>query len=323
MIEIKDLPQKEELIAALADQPLGNGTEATVYKIHTRPQFTLRVSHDLSTETLSQKILDADFIVQKDIFSGRCFGQAVAYLHHPDLLDSYTNDPLVTINHYSPGHDYTIVKNANEKPTEQETLSRTIAVTKMLVDQEIFPDKAYSDLFDKLKFLSSKQYTIDVGNGLFCNTSNILPSARDHKICIIDIMPFIPASKLRLAAKPPLNPQHTKGCNSPFFLTRGLMYGYLPHQAFHSQNAELTALRIKLLHRILDAATKAKVSDQETYLFDSTTAWKRQLKLLNIPEKEQLNIMEKIVAIEDFQPYSITKNMPSLARINGGYVNQP
>ena len=52
-----DLPQKEELVAALAEQPLGNGTEARVYKIHTRPQFTLRVSQALSKKDLPQKHL--------------------------------------------------------------------------------------------------------------------------------------------------------------------------------------------------------------------------------------------------------------------------
>ena len=50
-----DLPQKEELIAALAEQPLGNGSEARVYKIHTRPQFTLRVSQDLAKKICRRK----------------------------------------------------------------------------------------------------------------------------------------------------------------------------------------------------------------------------------------------------------------------------
>lgn len=211
-----DLPQREELVAALAESPLGNGSEARVYKIHTRPQFTLRVSQDLPRKDLPQKILDADIIAQEDIFSGRLFGQTVAYLSHPDLLDSYSKDPLITVNYYSRGHDYTVVKDAKENPTEQETLSRTMTIAKMLVDPEIFPDKAYDALFDKLKFLSSKQYTIDVGNDLFCNTGNILPSVQDHKFFIIDVMPFVPADQLRLASRPHLNPQHTKGCNSPF-----------------------------------------------------------------------------------------------------------
>ncbi|MBR6231826.1 MAG: hypothetical protein IKQ99_01850 [Alphaproteobacteria bacterium] len=317
-----DLPQKEELVAALAEQPLGNGSEASVYKIHMRPQFTLRVSHDLPRKDLSQKILEADFIVQEDIFSGRLFGQTVAYLSHPDLLDSYSKDPLITINYYSRGHDYTIVKDSKEKPTEQETLSRTIAVTKMLVDPEIFPDKAYDGLFDKLKFLSSKQYTIDVGNDLFCNTGNILPSVQDHKFFIIDVMPFIPAEKLRLAIHPALNPQHTKGCNSPLFLARGLLYGYLPHQNFHGQNAELTMLRTKLLNRIVDGAVRSQLSEQETYLFEPMVAWKRQLTRLNIPQQEQEKLMKKIRSISDSQPYRVAKKMPNLVRIGGWYVNQ-
>ena len=317
-----NLPQKEELIAALAEHPLGNGSEARVYKIHTSPQFTLRVSDSLTTKDLSQKILEADLIEQEDIFSGRLFGQTVAYLNHPDLLDSYSKDPLITINHYSRGHDYTIVKNSKENPTEQETLSRTIAVTKMLVDPEIFPDKAYDALFDKLKFLSSKQYTIDVGNDLFCNTGNILPSVQDHKFFIIDVMPFVSADQLRLAIHPHLNPQHTKGCNSPFFLTRGLMYGYLPHQPFHSKNQELTALRTKLLHRIVDAASRAQLSDRNTYMFDPAIAWKRQLTHLNVPSTEQTKLMKKINNIEDSQPYRVCKKMPNLARIGGWYVNQ-
>ena len=317
-----DLPQKEELIAALAEQPLGNGSEARVYKIHTRPQFTLRVSQDLAKKDLPQKILESELVEQEDIFSGRLFGQTVAYLSHPDLQDPYSKDPLITVNYYSRGHDYTIVKDYKEKPTEQETLSRTIAITKMLVDPEIFPDKAYDCLFDKLKFLSSKQYTIDIGNDLFCNTGNILPSVQDHKFFIIDVMPFVPADNLRLASNPCLNPNHTKGCNSPLFLTRGLMYGYLPHQTFHSQNPELTALRTKLLHRIVDAATRSQLNDQETYSFNPTIAWNRQLMRLNIPEVEQEKLMKKIAAIGDTQPYRVSKKMPKLARIGGWYINQ-
>lgn len=317
-----DLPQREELIAALAEEPLGNGSEAQVYKIHTRPQFTLRVSNDLPQKDLPQKILEADIVVQEDIFSGRLFGQTVAYLNHPDLMDSYSKDPLITVNYYSRGHDYTIVKDPKKNPTEQETLSRTIAVTKMLVDPEIFPDKAYDSLFDKLKFLSSKQYTIDVGNDLFCNTGNILPSVQDHKFFIIDVMPFVPADQLRLASHPSLNPQHTKGCNSPFFLARGLVYGYLPHQGYHSKDPELTNLRIKLLHRIVDAATRSRLNDQETYMFNPMIAWNRQLTLLNIPSEEQKKLKKKIEKIKDSQPYRIVKKMPSLARIGGWYVNQ-
>lgn len=317
-----DLPQKEELVAALAEQPLGNGSEARVYKIHTRPQFTLRVCYDLDKKDLSQKILEADLVEQEDIFSGRFFGQTVAYLSHPDLLDSYSKDPLITINYYSRGHDYTIVKDTKENPTEQETLSRTIAVTKMLVDPEIFPDKAYDNLFEKLKFLSSRQYTIDVGNDLFCNTGNILPSVQDHKFFIIDVMPFVPADNLRLALHPSLNPEHTKGCNSPVFLARGLLYGYLPHQKFHSQSSELTALRTKLLHRIVDAADRSQLNDQETYLFNPMTSWNRQLTHLNIPQDERKVLLEKIANIKDSQPYRVVKKMPKLARIGGWYINQ-
>ena len=317
-----DLPRKEELVTALAEHPLGNGSEARVYKIHTSPQFTLRVSHDLAKKDLSQKILEAELVMQEDIFSGRLFGQTVAYLKHPDLLDSYSKDPLITINYYSRGHDYTIVKDPKENPTEQETLSRTITATKMLVDPEIFPDKAFDCLFDKLKFLSSRQYTIDVGNDLFCNNGNILPSVQDHKFFIIDVMPFIPADQLRLASRPFLNPQHTKGCNSPIFLARGLLYGYLPHQAFHSQSSELTDLRTKLLHRIIDAAIRSQVSDRETYMFNPMVAWNRQLTHLNIPQKEQSKLMKKIAGIEDSQPYRVSRKIPNLARIGGWYVNQ-
>ena len=317
-----DLPQKEELIAAMAEQPLGNGSEARVYKIHTRPQFTLRISYDLPKENLPQKILESDMVAQEDIFSGRIFGQTVAYLKHPDLLDSYSKDPLITINYYSRGHDYTIVKDPKSNPTEQETLSRTIAVTKMLVDPELFPDKAYDGLFDKLKFLSSKQYTIDVGNDLFSNTGNILPSVQDHKFFIIDVMPFVPADQLRLATRPFLNPNHTKGCNSPFFLMRGLLYGYYPHQSFHNANLELTALRIKLINRIIAAATRSQLSDNQTYLFDPMTSWKRQLRRLNIPEKEQSSMLKKVAKIQDVQPYRVATQIPNLARIGGWYVNQ-
>ena len=319
-----DLPKKEELITALSTRPLGNGSEARVYKIPTNPQLTLRVSHDLDGKDLSQQILEAELTPEKDIFSGRRFGQTIAYLKHPQLIDHYSEDPLITVNYYSPGHDYTIVKNIHQNPTEQETLDRTIATTRMLLDPKNFPDSAYDALFDKLKFLSSKQYTIDVGNELVHNTSNILPSVEQHEFFIIDVMPFIPAEKLRLMSSPSLNPNHTKASNSPFFLTRGLMYGHLEHQPFHSKSQELTDLRIQLLHRIIDAATRSKLSDKDTYMFDSIIpfAWNRQLTRLNIPKEEQTKLMEKIENIQDTQPYPVVQKMPPFARIGGFYINQ-
>ena len=100
------------------------------------------------------------------------------------------------------------------------------------------------------------------------------------------------------------------------------MYGYLPHQVFHSKNSELTALRTKLLHRIIDAATRSQLSDQQTYLFSPMISWKRQLTHLNIPKKEQSKLMKKIEGIKDSQPYRVSKKIPNLARIGGWYINQ-
>ena len=40
------LPSREEILFAMSEQPLGQGAEAKVYKIHTNPKFTTRVSLD-------------------------------------------------------------------------------------------------------------------------------------------------------------------------------------------------------------------------------------------------------------------------------------
>jgi len=321
MENISELPQKEELIAALAEQPLGMGEEAQVYKIHTRPQYTMRVSPDLlSTKVnISQAIGEAEVVLQEDIFMGRMFGQTVAYFNHPDLIDAYSKDPLITINYYSPGHDYTIVKNPASQPTPEETLGRTIAITKMLVDPNVFPDRAYDSLCDKLKFLSSRQFTIDVGNELFSNTGNILPSVQDHQFFIIDIKPFYPAADLRLATRPHLNPEHTKGFNSPFFLSRGLLYGYRKHHTEYGTNLELLDLRIRLLNRIVDSAMRSNLDDSHTYMFHPETVWKRQLTKLNVPEDEQKKLLDKLGQIQDNQPYRVTTHPLKLARIGDWY----
>ncbi len=52
-----ELPSNVELSMALSDNPLGQGSEAVVYKIHTSPQFTMRISRHLLQELKSQNLM--------------------------------------------------------------------------------------------------------------------------------------------------------------------------------------------------------------------------------------------------------------------------
>ena len=62
------LPSIDDIIFAMSEEPLGMGEEAKVYKIHTSPHYTVRVSNDApDLETLSMRMYDEKFIMQQDI----------------------------------------------------------------------------------------------------------------------------------------------------------------------------------------------------------------------------------------------------------------
>jgi len=183
----RPFPSIEEIIFAISEDPLGMGAEAKVYKIHTNPDYTVRVSNEAPPlEELSIKLFDEQFIRQKDIFAGRNYAQAVAYWGVS--ADDKTN-ALVTVNLYSPGFSMEIHKPGKIEPTSEEALMKTLALSKAVANM---PDEAIDKLYDDLHFLSSREYSIDVWNGgLFTNTGNILYSAADKEFRIIDLQPFV------------------------------------------------------------------------------------------------------------------------------------
>ena len=162
------LPSPEEVIFAISEDPLGMGEEAKVYKIHTNPGYTVRVSNEApGLEVLSQRIFTENFTQIKDVFAGRNYAQSVAYL---GLTPEDKKNALITINLYSPGFSMEVHKPGKKLPGSDEAMMKTLALTKAVLNM---PDSAIDKLYDDLHFLSSREYSIDVGNGgMFTNMGN-------------------------------------------------------------------------------------------------------------------------------------------------------
>ena len=308
------LPSKDEIIFAISEEPLGRGEEAMVYKIHTNPNYTVRVSNDApGLEELSQRIYEEEFVQQKDIFAGRNYAQPVAYL---GLRDNDEYNALVTINLYSPGFSMEIHKPGRKAPPSEEALMKTLTLSKTVLNM---PDSAYDQLYDDLHFLSSREYSIDVGNcGLFKNTGNILLSAVGKTFQIIDIQPF-----MRSGVGIPLH--HTKGFNTPFYLTRGLLPGadcYENKEPYeHSKYPTLIDYRTEIVSKIIKAAQRNKINDEGGYLRgnanDFALYWRRQLESIHIPEKYAEGFIKDVCEIKQEHRYRLFRNYDPLVRVAG------
>ena len=53
------LPTNDEIIFAVSEPPLGEGEEARVFKVHTSPHFTIRMSRDLSGDKIFQYLSES------------------------------------------------------------------------------------------------------------------------------------------------------------------------------------------------------------------------------------------------------------------------
>lgn len=225
----KNLPDFNDLTFAISDAPLGQGTEARVFKVHTKPQYTLRVSvHITNSEKLINILNNSSLHPQKDFFEGKNFAQTVAIFRENGKPSDEL--PLVSINRYVPGFSLDIgrlsilTKNAQEyeklNAVEKEIESEKIlSVTKKLSEMVLnVGDDKYDKLFDDMHFLSSIKQSIDCGGGLYTNMGNILYSGNDNQLNIIDLQPF-------RADSPGINRNHTKGNNSPYNLLHGILPG--------------------------------------------------------------------------------------------------
>lgn len=169
-----DLPSVDEIFFAMSEPPLGEGEEAKVYKVHTNPKYTVRVSHHAPALDELRAQLSADsFHQQHDLFDGRNFAQAYAWWGK----DSWVNgSALITINLYSPGFSLEVHKAGQEIPGSEHALIKTRVLSETIVNMS---NAAIDKLYDDMHFLTARHYSLDVGGDLFQNTGNILYSAVD------------------------------------------------------------------------------------------------------------------------------------------------
>lgn len=304
------LPSIDEIIFAISEEPLGMGDEAKVYKIHTNPFYTVRVRKDApDLETLSKRLYEEKFIEQKDIFAGRNYAQPVAYMG----LDDYDKtNAMVTINLYSPGFSMEIHKPGRKKPTSEEALMKTLTLSKTVLNM---PDSAIDKIYDDLHFLSSREYSIDVGNGgLFTNMGNILLSAADKEFRIIDIQPF-------LRDRVGIPPNHTKGFNTPLFLTRGLVPGAYGYAEEHAKYPPLIDYRTEIIDKIIRGAQRNNINDVGGYLRGDEDAmanfWRMQLMRMYIPDKYIEDFVKNIRSVKQSHRYRLVRHDIPMIRVAG------
>lgn len=302
------LPSKEEILFAMSEQPLGEGAEAKVYKIHTNPKYMTRVSLDCPPlNELAKIINETPMIEQKNIFGERNFAQTLAYWKDPENPDQ----PLLTINFYCPGISIEVHKSGRPKPDPEEALIRTKVLSETILN---LPDSAFDKIYDDLHFLSSRKHTLDVGGGLFTNTGNILYSAVDNRMFIIDLQPF-------MADYPGIDKNQTKGFNTPLYLTRGLMPGAYCYRNEHAQDPDLIKYRTEILEKIISGAERNNLNDVGGYLRGNMDKmlgyWEAQLHILNIPEKYSENFLTRIGSVKDKQRYTISKDILTYVRVSG------
>lgn len=302
------LPSREEILFAMSEQPLGEGAEAKVYKIHTNPKYTTRVSLECPPLNELAKIINENpLIEQKNIFGERNFAQTLAYWKDPQNPDQ----PLLTINLYCPGISIEVNKAGRPKPDAEEALIRTKVLSETILN---LPDEAFDLLYDDLHFLSSRKHTLDVGGGLFTNTGNILYSAVDNRMFIIDLQPF-------KGDHPGLNPNNKKGFNTPLYLTRGLMPGAYCYRNEHAKDPDLIKYRTEIVDRIIAGAERNHLNDVGGYLKGDMDKmleiWNIQLQTLNIPEKYRENMLNRIGSIKDKPRYSVSKELLTYVRVVG------
>ncbi|MBP5215768.1 MAG: hypothetical protein J6039_04345 [Alphaproteobacteria bacterium] len=309
----RKLPTIDEVVFAMSgEQILGEGEEATVYKIPTNPDYTVRVSKDAPAfEELAKKIFTDKFIPQEDIFEGRNYAQPVAYWGLND--DKMTS--LVTINLYCPGISMEIDKSSVGKPTSEIALLKTMNWSRAIADM---PNAAIDRLYDDLHFLSSREYSIDVCNGgLFTNTGNILYAGKEQEFRIIDIQPFI-------REHPGIKRNHTKGLNVPLNLCRGLLPGVRCYAEEHSKYPHLIEYRTEIVNKVINGAKRNGLSDLGGYSHDNmdsvAKSWEVMLRLLNIPEKYRDNFIQNICSVKDKPRYDLYKSKSLIRASNrNGY----
>ncbi len=290
-----DLPSVDEIFFAMSEPPLGEGEEAKVYKVHTNPKYTVRVSHHApSLNELRQQLSSDSLHQQEDLFDGRNFAQAYAWWGN----DVWVNgSALITINLYSPGFSLEVHKAGQTMPISEHALIKTRVLSETIANMS---DKSIDKLYDDMHFLTARHYSLDVGGDLFSNTGNILYSAADDKAFIIDLQPV-------LNNHPGIPQNHDKGFNMPLYLTRGLLPGVRFYAAKHSTDAQLILFRTEIVEKMIAGAERNHFNDLGGYLGSDVSKialfWKNQLNKLNIPEKWHENLIHRVCHITHQERY--------------------
>lgn len=321
MVSKNDLPSINDIIFAINEAPLGSGEEARVYRIHPRPEFTLRVSNEIKdTSGIVDVLQDSEIIEQPDIFKGRNFAQTVAYFQPKKFSNMY--QPIVTINRFCPGFSIDINKNTNTAQDEQEesflALKRTLSVSE---DMANLGDEAIDRIFDDLHFINPLRQSIDCSTrGLFTNNGNLIYSPVERCAHFIDLQPFINEA-------PGINLQHTKATNSPYFLAGGMLPGSYKFRKEHSSDPALIKLRTQILENVIYGAERNGLSDENNYIMRSSNdivkLWAIRLSTLNIPEDKAKSMLAMITKIKDKPRYcgnNDKANVPYL-RISGRHYS--
>ena len=205
-----------------------------------------------------------------------------------------------------------IHKPGRKMPSSEEAMMKTITLSKAVLNM---PDSAIDKIYDDLHFLSSREYSIDVGNGgLFTNTGNILMDVANKKFQIIDIQPFV-----RNRVGIPQN--HTKGFNTPLFLARGLLPGAYGYAMEHANYPLLIDYRTEIIDRIIQGAQRNHLNDVGCYLKGDEDVmamfWKVQLTKLRISEKYMESFIKDICAVEQVNRYNLIKSNIPMVRVAG------
>ena len=215
-----------------------------------------------------------------------------------------------TINRYAAGYSLDVDK--DKELSAEEAFVKEFALQKTIVNM---PNDTFLELIDNLHFLSSKRHSIDAGNGgWFGNMGNILFKGTDKKFSIIDVQPF-------LYEHPGINMAHTKGFNTPLFLTRGLIIGSRKYAAEHSKDPLLIDMRTDTIDKVISASQAGHLNDMGGYLTGDMDKiayiWERQLSILNIDEKYRKNFIQRLCAIKDENPYSVVPKHIKVIRVSG------
>lgn len=131
---------------------------------------------------------------------------------------------------------------------------------------------------------------------------------------IIDLQPF-------LNNHPGITHNQTKGFNTPLYLARGLIPGAYCYRDEHSKDPDLIKYRTAIIEKVISGAERNKLNDVGGYLKGNMdnmlNYWKVQLKLLNIPEHYQDNLLTRIGSIKDDKRYGLAKDFQTYVRVSG------